>query len=124
MFILTKDQLPPEGKYVIARHNRTTWHDSTDQENVNTVIVKLKKGISLENRLKMINGELPDPLIEGWNLSEGVHKTPRHRIYNAEDQHGNNHVPYCWLCFGPDQFFGQEITEWMEIPKSKQTTSA
>lgn len=33
-WISTKDKLPEEGKYVLARHNRGTWHDSTDQANV------------------------------------------------------------------------------------------
>lgn len=47
-WINTKNRLPEEGKYVIARHNRGTWKDGTDQENVNCVVVKLVKGISLE----------------------------------------------------------------------------
>lgn len=39
-WIDVKDELPPFRKYVLARHNRGTWHDSTDQENVNCVVVK------------------------------------------------------------------------------------
>ena len=34
-WIKTSDRLPQEGKYVLARHNRGTWIDSDDQENVN-----------------------------------------------------------------------------------------
>ena len=45
-WINTKDKLPEEGKYVLARHNRGTWNDSDDQENVNCVVVKLVKGLS------------------------------------------------------------------------------
>lgn len=39
--IKSKDDLPEEGKYVIAKHNRGTWHSRSDPKNVNTVIVKL-----------------------------------------------------------------------------------
>ena len=31
--IKSREDLPPEGKYVIAKHNLHTWHDSEDQEN-------------------------------------------------------------------------------------------
>ena len=99
-WISTKDRLPEEGKYVLARHNRGTWHDSTDQENVNCVVVKLVRGISKEEREKMRSGE---GLIE------------RSRLYRPEDEHGNNLVPYNWIEFGPDSFFGQTITHWMPI---------
>ncbi len=76
MWYETEDQLPAFGKYVIAKHNRGTWEDSTDPTNVNTVIVKL----------------VTAPV------------------------HGNNLMPYMWDEFGPDSFFGQSITHWMEIP--------
>jgi len=39
-WIPTTHQLPPLGAYVLARHNRGTWRDSTDQANVNCVVVK------------------------------------------------------------------------------------
>ena len=41
MWISTKEKLPEEGKYVLARHTRGTWRDSSDQDNVNCVVVKL-----------------------------------------------------------------------------------
>ena len=116
-WISTKDQLPPEGKYVLARHNRGTWHDKSDQENVNCVVVKLVKGISLADRKKMLNGELDDPTIISPTVSGKVWKSPRSTLYYPEDEHGNNRKPYYWSQFGPDDFFGQSITHWMEIPK-------
>ncbi len=76
MWNKTEEQLPEFGKYVIAKHNRGTWGDSTDQKNVNTVVVKLVRA--------------------------GIQ--------------GNNLKPYKWEEFGPDSFFGQSITHWMEIP--------
>jgi len=41
-----KDEIPPLNKYVIIEHNRGSWHDKDDQENVNKVIAKYtKRGI-------------------------------------------------------------------------------
>ena len=80
-WIKTKDKLPPMGKYVLARHNRGTWHDNTDQENVNCVVVKRVKA-----------------KVDGWNC-----------------------VKYKWEAFGPDTFFGHNITHWLPIPKVNQT---
>jgi len=103
-WIKTADQLPEPGKYVLARHNRGTWVDDTDQENVNCVVVKLVFGISEAQRQKIESGELA-----GYGKD-------RHLIYRAEDEHGNNHVPYNWQMFGLDDFFGQTITHWLPIP--------
>ena len=97
-WIKTSDKLPEEGKYVLARHSRNTWRDTTDQKNVNCVVVKLIKGISIEERYK-----LRDTDFVRFN-----------RITNA-DQYGNNTVPYSWLTFGINKFFGQEIIEWTPI---------
>ncbi len=99
-WIKTTDQLPPEGKYVIAKHNRGTWIDLQDHENVNTVIVKLVKGISKEGREALKEF---DP--RGYNT------------HTFADEGGNNLTPYAFETFGPDSFFGQTITHWMEIPE-------
>jgi len=96
--IKSDKDLPPEGKYYLCRHNRGTWNDGSDPENVNCVVLKLVKGITSEER-----GKLP--------------YSDRSRIYKSEDQHGNNLKAYSWSQFGPDDFFGQEITHWTEIPK-------
>lgn len=97
-WISTEDRLPEPGKYVLARHDRGTWIDDTDQENVNCVVVKLQFGISISQR-----EALPD-------------YDQRKNRYTADDEHGNNLVPYSFHCFGPDHFFGQFITHWMPIP--------
>ena len=94
----TSEELPQEGKYVIARHNRTTWKDSDDQEGCMVVVVKMRRGISL---------------LERAALSED---NPRRYIYRLGDEHGNNHKPYAFETFGPGTFFGQEIVEWCDIP--------
>lgn len=98
--IKTEDDLPPVGKYVIARHNRDTWQDSSDQTNVNCVVVKLRRGISLKEREKL------------------AEDNPRKKEFYSSDQHGNNLKPYYWDAFGPSSFFGHEITEWMFIPNN------
>lgn len=109
-WINTKDKLPEEGKYVLARHNRGNWVDSTDQENVNCIVVKLVRGISIEEREKMKKGELPQTL-------------ERSQVYKAEDEYGNNIMPYNWQMFGPDSFFGQTITHWMPIKSTGLVSS-
>lgn len=119
-WINTKDRLPEEGKYVIAKHNRGTWRDSDDQENVNTVVVKLIKGITESDRVLMREGKMDNPESAGWRPSEGRTYTKRSEIYRSEDVQGNNLVPYCWDSFGPDKFFGQTITHWMPIPLIKK----
>lgn len=97
-WISTKDKLPEEGKYVLARHNRGTWVDEDDPENVNCVVVKLRRGISIIERTA-----LPD-------------NDERKKCYTSDDEYGNNLVPYSFHQFGPDHYFGQQITHWMPIP--------
>ncbi len=89
------------GKWVLGRHNRGTWIDSDDPENVNCVVVKLKKGISQRER----NGLSDDD--------------SRKRLFTS----GNNLVPYSFHTFGPDNFFGQTITLWQPIEEAQQVES-
>ncbi len=96
-WVSTADDLPTEGKYVLARHNLGTLIDREDLKNVNCVVVKLVKGISKAEREL-----LPDD-------------DSRKTRYTSADEHGNNLVPYYWTTFGPDSFFGQTITHWMPI---------
>ena len=114
-WISTKERLPEEGKYVLARHNRGTWHDSTDQENVNCVVVKLVKGISLKEREAMKGKDkdiqLSPPEDHGFYTITGL----RSDTYMFGDEEGNNTVPYAWNMFGSDSFFGQAITHWIPI---------
>ena len=116
MWIETAKQLPPEGKYILGRHNRGTWHDSDDQNNVNCVVVKLQKGISQEDRQKMKDGIIPDPDYGPlWCASKGTTFAKRSSVVTCDDEAGNNLVPYSFHEFGPDHFFGQSITHWQKI---------
>jgi len=113
--IKSEQDLPKEGKYVIAKHNRGTWHDSDDQENVNTVVVKLVRGISEKERQEMkgTDKDYQDspPGDHGFYKISGL----RSDTYKQGDEYGNNTVPWAWDTFGPDSFFGQTITHWMPI---------
>lgn len=114
-----KDELPPEGKYVLGRHNRGTWHDSSDQVNMNCIVVKLVKGISIKTRELMKNGTIKDPVEPGYiyDSDKGIRtNSTRSNSFHKEDEWGNNLKPYCWDQFGPDYFFGQDIYEWAYIP--------
>lgn len=103
-WIDVNDRLPEFGKYVLARHNRGTWVDGSDQENVNCVVVKLVKGVSIEERAKMkAEGN------QNWRRESGF-----------DEGVGNNQKPYGWQEFGPDSFFGQQITHWTPIPKAPE----
>lgn len=77
------------------------------------------KGISQKEREQMENGELPNPLESGWCLSEGWSSFKRSESYNAEDEHGNNLVPYCWYIDG-NNVFGQDIKYWAVLPNLEE----
>jgi len=118
-WISTKDKLPEEGKYVLARHSRGTWYDKEDQENVNCVVVKLKKGISKEERELMKKGKLEfktTRITDCGGLWAGTSRDiPRYNITRTADEDGNNLVPYNWESFGANSFYGQMITHWTPI---------
>ena len=114
-WINTKDILPENGKYVLAKHNRGTWSDISDQDNVNCVVVKFVRGISIEEREQMKKGEFPHTLKRYWSFFKEYGTVERSRVYKAEDEGDNNKVPYNWQMFGPGSFFGQEITHWTPI---------
>ena len=121
MWIKTTYQLPPEGKYVLGRHNRGTWHDSDDQPNVNCVVVKMKCGISVLDREKMERGEIENPKVgPNWCLSEGYTYSLRSKMITSDDEWGNNTVPYSFHTFGPGHYFGQTITHWQPIEDAPQ----
>ena len=120
-WISTEDRLPKEGKYVLARHNKTNWKDHTDQNNVNCVVVKLVRGISKEQRGMMKSGEIIDPEIEMINPNKDYEYVTfkRSDIIFPEDEYGNNEKPYKWEAFGSSGYNGQEITNWATIKPIK-----
>lgn len=97
--------LPEEDRYVLI------WVGGECQ------VARITHGISMADREKMKNGELPDPPVGGWCRSEGWTETPRSRVYMDADEFGNNLVPYRWKANGgPMEWFGQEVTHWMPLP--------
>lgn len=117
----TADKLPEDRQYVLGFHNRTTWHDRDDQQHVNFVVVKFKKGLSIEDREKMKNNGIDNPIQIGYRFPSDlphpiIDYTPRSNTYCSEDECGNNKKPYNWQPFGPGSFDGQEIEWWMPLP--------
>ena len=113
------DSLPPEGKYVLVHLPGMPWRDDGDQDGVFFKVAKLKHGLSIAEREKMKQGDLPDPVIGGIIMPDGKEHTrwnTRSHVYQTGDEYGNNLRPYCWLSFGPDTWFGQDVDYWMEIP--------
>lgn len=95
-WIKTTDKLPPERKYVIGKVSARR-KDEDDPENVNVVVVKLIKGISLKERSELDTSD------------------QRKKLYSASDERGNNKRPYNWETFGPTNFLGQDVIEWKFI---------
>lgn len=115
-WINTKCELPKEGEYVLAKHNRGTWGT---YKNVNCVVVKLVKGLSKKDRKLMENGKLPSEKTKGINYN-GNCKIPivtwvkRYDVFKFGDEANNNELPYAWEGYG-NSFNGQEITQWTHI---------
>ena len=108
-WISTQDRLPQEGRYVLAKHNKTTWRDSDDQQNVNCVVAKRKEHFSLY--YKGVDEELPpnceymhSQFVDGGKSSIDIFKV-------------KDSGYYVWETFGASSFSDKEITHWMAIPK-------
>ena len=80
-------------------------------------IARIIRGISKEQRAKMQEGTIDDPVSYGWNLSNGYFKVKRSESYRTCDENGNNKVPYCWDCIH-GEMFGQDVKAWLPLPKA------
>lgn len=118
-WIYTKDELPIVGRYVLVHLVKTNWIDSTDPKGVYHDVAKMVKGISLEEREAMKNGDLPDADMNyRTNLSTGnPMMVTRSMTYTSADEGMNNERPYVWKTFGPSSYFGQEVDRWLPIPE-------
>ena len=98
-WISTKDDLPKEGEQV------TVFVNGAEEP------ANIHYGITNEQREKMKNGELPDPVevLGDWSTAK------RSSILKAGDVHGNNAVPYSWSGPGPFEWFGQDINFWRPV---------
>lgn len=74
-----------------------------------------EKGITVEEREKMIKGEIPNPVKrEDLFLDERI-IFRRSDIIKGGDVHDNNLVPYCWYLEG-HKLFGQKVDFWAHFP--------
>ena len=85
--------LPNEGEWVLAKIN------DGQPEGPHRDVVRIMKGITEEER---------EQLRQAGDR--------RALVYCPGDEDGNNLVPYSWKTFGPAQYFGQEVIEWMPLP--------
>jgi hypothetical protein len=104
-WISVEERLPEENEYVLI------WVG-------NVQVARIEKGITEQDRQKMVNGEIEDRIEYGWSLSTGLMPLKRSRLYKGCDVQGNNRVPYCWKANGgPMEWFGQNVTHWMPLPE-------
>ena len=102
-WIPCSERLPKENVYVLV------WCGEVK-------IARIIHGISKEQRIKMQEGTIDDPVSDGWNLSNGYFQVKRSETYRTCDEYGNNKVPYCWDCiYG--EMFGQDVKAWMPLPE-------
>jgi hypothetical protein len=104
-WIKVTDRLPEEGKSVLG------WVKGR------THPVRLKKGLSKKTRQAMLDGDIPMEYNECFMGHGGVLKSKRTSIFSFYDEEGNNKRAYGWDGEGPFQFFGQDVTHWMELPE-------
>ena len=88
-----KKELPEEYRAVIIWTPKRPWHHSKVGKGIFYNVAWLERGISSKER-------------------EEMKECKRKHEYRAEDEDGNNFVPYCWQTFGPDMYFGQEVKAW------------
>ena len=101
-WIPCSERLPEENVYVLV------WCGEVK-------IARIIRGISKEQRAKMQEGIIDDPVSWGWNLSNGYFEVKRSESYRTCDEYCNNKVPYCWDCiYG--EVFGQDVKAWMPLP--------
>ena len=101
-WIPCSERLPEENVYVLV------WCGEVK-------IARIIYGISKEQRVKMQEGAIDDPVSWGWNLSNGYFEVKRSESYRTCDEYCNNKVPYCWDCiYG--EMFGQDVKAWMPLP--------
>lgn len=109
-WISTKENLPEDGQTVLI------FCGYID-------VARFERGISKDERNKMKNGEIEDPLCTVGDYYHGEHKVHRSKLYGGADEDGNNAVPYRWYApKGPMSWFGQEVSHWMYLPDSPQFT--
>jgi len=112
-WISVDDKLPKDMEVVII-------YAGNYQQSQKYDIARFEKGISLEEREKMKNGELTFEMKSGVHYNGSLDKpiyTEQERwlVFLSSDEHGNNQKPYSWSSL-PMRYFGQDVTHWMPLP--------
>ena len=110
----TDERLPYDGQYVLGYYNGGNWGCDKDPKRVNLLMVQFKKGLSMEDRLKIESGEMEPP--KGRELHPYGDTIGKLSIH-SEDEYFNNYEAYCWDYSGHHKD-GQEIQFWAQIDLS------
>lgn len=122
-WISTKDKLPRNGQWVLAKLDGFRYSDGRFKKDKNEIVkVKFIKGIT-EKRRENLRKRDKQPQVGGWSRgSSGEMELTYHDrsdAYQRGDVHGNNLVPYVWeLGHNDDYHFGQEVYSWMPLPEA------
>lgn len=98
-FFLASERLPENNEYVLVHLVKDNWGDSDDPHGKRYwKVAKFVRGISKEEREKMKNGEIQDPVDVGYTCPTPpgvwvVHENKRSSAYYGADEDGNNLVP-------------------------------
>ena len=102
-WISTKDALPKDGKLVLI------FDGGFD-------IAVLRKGISMQERIKMKNGELEDKTEYGYFANKDFRTMKRSEVIKPQDEYWNNLKPYCWEIVNANATkFGQDVDYWTPL---------
>lgn len=100
---ISQGQMPPANQYVLIHVPDRPWFDSDDMYGVKWKVAKCVYGISKTEREELAKSS------DYWDRA-------RSREYRPADEQGNNQRPYIFSGFGPDDYFGQDVDEWCELP--------
>lgn len=91
---ISKGQMPPEGKDILVCVGTILprW-----------LVAEIIQGISQEERQKL-------------SQSDKLEDRKRARTIKIGDEHGNNHVPYCFEALCTYYIPGQDVDFWCELP--------
>lgn len=107
MNYISKGQMPPANRYILIYVPGSPWLDHDDMYGVFWKVAKCVYGISKAERKALAKSDNPED-------------RKRANVYYSEDEQGNNQKPYYFTEFGPNQWAGQKVDMWCELPGRKR----
>lgn len=100
---ISRGQMPPANKYVLIYLPDRPWSDPADEYGKCWKVAKCVYGISKAEREKLAQ-------------SSSWFDHARAKTIRFGDEDGNNLKPYRFSGFGTDDYFGQEVDIWCNLP--------